>query len=41
MNVLRLMGAGVVECALAIGIRADDEKDNPQLVVGRWSSHRA
>ena len=41
MNVLRLMGAGVVECALAIGIGADAEKDNPQLVVGRWSSHRA
>ena len=41
MNVLRLMGAGVIVCALAVGIRADDEKDNPKLVVGKWKVVRA
>ena len=36
MNVLRLMGAGVIVCVLAVGIRAA-EKDNVKLVVGKWT----
>jgi uncharacterized protein (TIGR03066 family) len=35
MNVLRLTGAAVIVCVLAIGIQAGDEKDNPNLVVGK------
>jgi uncharacterized protein (TIGR03066 family) len=41
MNVLRLMGAGVMVCVLAVGIKADDEKDNPRLVVGNWKVIKA
>jgi uncharacterized protein (TIGR03066 family) len=41
MNVLRLMGAGVIVCVLTVGIRADDEKDNPKLVVGKWKVAKA
>lgn len=41
MNVLRLMGVGVIVCALAAGIRADDAKDNPKLVVGKWKVVKA
>lgn len=41
MNVLRLMGAGVIACVLAIGIRAADERDNAKLVVGTWTVVRA
>jgi uncharacterized protein (TIGR03066 family) len=41
MNVLRLMGAGVIVCVLAVGIRADDQKDNPKLVVGKWKVVKA
>ena len=41
MNVLRLMGAGVIVCVLAVAIRADDEKDNPRLVVGKWKVVKA
>jgi uncharacterized protein (TIGR03066 family) len=41
MNVLRLMGTGVVVCVLAVGIRADDKKDNPKLVVGKWKVVKA
>jgi uncharacterized protein (TIGR03066 family) len=41
MNVLRLMVAGVILCVLAVGIRADDEKDNPKLVVGKWKVVKA
>jgi uncharacterized protein (TIGR03066 family) len=37
MNVLRLIGAGVIVCVLAVGIRADDARDNPKLVVGKWT----
>ena len=33
MNVLRLMGASVIVCVLAVGIRAEESKDNPKLVV--------
>src|SRR5262249_32441196 len=40
MNVLRLMGAGVIVCVLTVGIRAE-EKDNPKLVVGQWKVVRA
>jgi uncharacterized protein (TIGR03066 family) len=41
MNVLRLMGAGIIVCVLAVGIRADDAKDNPKLVVGKWTVVKA
>ena len=41
MNVLRLTGAGVIVCVLAVGIRAGDEKDNPKLVVGKWKVVKA
>ena len=41
MNVLRLMAAGVIVCVLAVGIRADDKKDNPKLVVGKWKVVKA
>jgi hypothetical protein len=41
MNVLRLMGAGVIVCVLAVGIRAADGKDYPKLVVGKWSVVKA
>ena len=41
MNVLRLTGAGVILCVLAVGIRAGDEKDNPKLVVGKWKVVKA
>ena len=40
MNVLRLMGAGVLVCVLAVGIRAGDEKGNPKL-VGKWKVVKA
>ena len=41
MNVLRLTGAGVIVCVLAVGIRAGDEKDNPKLVVVKWKVVKA
>ena len=41
MNVLRLMGAGVIVCVLAVGIRAGDGKDYPKLVVGKWKVVKA
>jgi uncharacterized protein (TIGR03066 family) len=41
MNALRLMGAGVIVCALAVGIQAADEKDNPKRVVGKWKVVKA
>jgi uncharacterized protein (TIGR03066 family) len=41
MNVLRLLGSGVIVCVLAVGIRARDEKDNPKLVVGKWKVVKA
>jgi uncharacterized protein (TIGR03066 family) len=41
MNVLRLLGAGVLVCVLAVGIRANDAKDNPKLVVGQWKVVKA
>jgi uncharacterized protein (TIGR03066 family) len=41
MNVLRLMAAGVIVCVLAVGVRADDEKVNPRLVVGKWKVVKA
>ena len=41
MNVLRLMGAGVIVCVLAVGIRAGGEKDNPKRVVGKWKVVKA
>ena len=41
MNVLRLMGAGVLGCLLVVGIRADDKNDNPKLVVGKWKVVKA
>ena len=41
MNVLRLLGAGVIVCVLAVGIRAGDEKDYPKLVVGKWKVVKA
>jgi uncharacterized protein (TIGR03066 family) len=41
MNVLRLVGAGVIVCMLAVGIRAGDKKDNAKLVVGKWKVVKA
>jgi uncharacterized protein (TIGR03066 family) len=41
MNVLRLMGTGLILCMLAVGIRANDEKDNPKRVVGQWKVVKA
>jgi uncharacterized protein (TIGR03066 family) len=41
MNVLRLTGAGVIVCVLAVGIRAEDEKDYPRRVVGKWKVVKA
>jgi uncharacterized protein (TIGR03066 family) len=41
MNALRLLGAGVIVCVLATGIRADDKKDYPKLVVGKWEVVKA
>jgi uncharacterized protein (TIGR03066 family) len=41
MNMLRLMGTGVLVCALAVAIRAGDEKDNSRLVVGKWKVVKA
>ena len=41
MNVLHLIGAGVIVCVLAVGVRADDKKDNPKLVVGKWKVVKA
>ena len=41
MNALRLTAASVIVCALAIGIRADDEKDNAKMVVGKWKVAKA
>ena len=40
MNVLRLMGAGVIVCVLAVGIRAED-KGNSKLIVGKWTVVKA
>jgi uncharacterized protein (TIGR03066 family) len=41
MSVLRLAGAGVLVCVLAVGIRAGGEKDNPKRVVGKWKVVKA
>ena len=41
MNVLRLTGAGLIVCVLAVGIRAGDEKATPMLVVGKWKVVKA
>jgi uncharacterized protein (TIGR03066 family) len=41
MIVLRLMGAGVIVCVLAVGIRAGDEKDYTKQVVGKWKVVKA
>jgi uncharacterized protein (TIGR03066 family) len=36
MNALRLLVAGALVCALTIGVRAEDKKDNAKLIVGNW-----
>jgi uncharacterized protein (TIGR03066 family) len=41
MNVLRLMGAGVIVCLLVAGIKADDKNDNAKMVVGKWTVVKA
>ena len=41
MNVLRLLGAGVIVCVLAVGIRADNETGDPERVVGKWKVVKA
>ena len=41
MNVLRLIEAGVIVFVCAVAIRADDGKDNPKLVVGKWKVVKA
>jgi uncharacterized protein (TIGR03066 family) len=41
MNVLRLMGAGVIVCLLAVGIKAEDKKGNANSVVGKWKVVKA
>jgi uncharacterized protein (TIGR03066 family) len=35
------MGAGVIVCVLAVGIRANDETGNAKLVVGNWKVVKA
>ena len=40
MNVVRLMGAGVIVCVVAVGIRAE-EKGKLKLVVGTWKVVKA
>jgi uncharacterized protein (TIGR03066 family) len=41
MNVLPLMGAGVIVSLLAVGVRAEDKKDNAKIVVGKWKVFKA
>ena len=42
MSVLRLLVAGAVACALAVGARADEKKaDNAKLLVGTWEVAKA
>jgi uncharacterized protein (TIGR03066 family) len=41
MNVLRLIGVGVIVYVLAFAVRAGDDKDNPKLVVGKWTVVKA
>src|SRR5262245_3195877 len=42
MNVLRLLVAVAVACALAVGARADEKKaDNAKLLVGTWEVAKA
>ena len=41
MNVLRLVGTGVIACVLAAGIWAADEKDNAKMAVGKWKVVKA
>ena len=42
MSVLRLLVAGAVACALAVGARADEKKaDNAKLLVGTWEVVKA
>jgi uncharacterized protein (TIGR03066 family) len=41
MNVLRLIEVGVIVCVCVVGISADDGKDNPKHVVGKWKVVKA
>jgi uncharacterized protein (TIGR03066 family) len=41
MSVLRLSGASVIACLLVVGIRAEDQKDNATMVVGKWKVVKA
>ena len=47
MNMLRLLVAGAVVCALTVGVRADEKKaddkkaDNAKLLVGAWEVAKA
>jgi uncharacterized protein (TIGR03066 family) len=41
MNILRLIGAGVIVCVLGVEIKADDQERNSKLVVGQWKVVKA
>ena len=41
MNVLRLVGTGVIACVLAVGIGAADETGNAKMVIGKWKVVKA
>jgi uncharacterized protein (TIGR03066 family) len=41
MELARLMGTAFIMCVLAVGIRAEDNKDNAKLVVGKWEVIKA
>jgi uncharacterized protein (TIGR03066 family) len=41
MNVLRLVGTGVIACLLAVGNWAADETENAKMVVGKWNVVKA
>jgi uncharacterized protein (TIGR03066 family) len=36
-----LVGAGVITCVLALGVRAEDNQDNARMVVGKWTVVKA
>jgi uncharacterized protein (TIGR03066 family) len=41
MNVLRLVGTGVIACMLAVGIGVADETANAKMVIGKWKVFKA
>jgi uncharacterized protein (TIGR03066 family) len=41
MNMLRLVGVGVIAGMLAVGIGVADETDNAKMVIGKWKVIKA